>query len=72
MLMGLNGFSADLNAVRRFIANAVDIVVHLVRRPNASRAVATICEVAGSEDGVYLLREMFHSETDTGRRKAAS
>lgn len=71
MLMGLNGFSADLNAVRRFIANAVDIVVHLVRRPNASRVIASICEVTGSEDGVYLLREVFHNETDNGRRKAA-
>jgi pilus assembly protein CpaF len=70
MLMGLSGFSADLNAVRRFIANAVDIVVYLVRRPNASRAIAMICEVTGSEEGVYLLREVFHSENDTGRRKA--
>lgn len=69
MLMGLNGFSADLNTVRRFIANAVDIVVHLVRRPNASRAIATICEVTGSEDGVYLLRDKFHSEAGSGRRK---
>lgn len=69
MLMGLNGFSADLNAVRRFIANAVDIVVHLVRLPNASRAIATISEVTGSEEGVYLLREVFHNEADVGRRK---
>ncbi len=69
MLMGLNGFSADLNTVRRFIANAVDIVVHLVRRPDASRAIATICEVTGSENGIYLLRDKFHSEAGSGRRK---
>lgn len=70
MLIGLSGFSADLNSVRRFIANSVDIVVHLVRRPDASRAIASICEVTGLDNGVYLLREVFHSEADTGRRKA--
>ncbi len=35
MLMGMHGFSADLNSVRRFIASAVDLVVHVVRRPDA-------------------------------------
>ena len=69
MLMGLHGFSADLNAVRRFIASAVDIVVHVIRRPDASRGVAAICEVTGFEGGVYLLREGLHSADDTSRRK---
>jgi pilus assembly protein CpaF len=71
MLMGLNGFSADLNAVRRFIASAVDIVVHVVRRADASRAIGTISEVTGSENGVYLLREIYHCEASTARRKVA-
>ncbi|MGN6148892.1 MAG: CpaF family protein, partial [Rhizomicrobium sp.] len=65
MLMGMHGFSADLNAVRRFIASAIDLVVHVVRRSDASRGVAAICEVAGSEGGVYVLRDCFHSETQT-------
>ncbi|HKQ09997.1 MAG TPA: CpaF family protein [Rhizomicrobium sp.] len=69
MLMGLHGFSADLNAVRRFIASAVDIVVHVVRRPDASRGVAAICEVTGFEGGVYMLREGLHAADDTARRK---
>ena len=69
MLMGLHGFSADLNAVRRFIASAVDIVVHVVRRPDASRGVAAICEVTGFEGGVYMLRESLHATDDTSRRK---
>jgi pilus assembly protein CpaF len=71
MLMGLHGFSADLNSVRRFIASAVDLVVHVVRRPDASRGVAAICEVAGSEGGVYMLRDCFRSEADLARRKDA-
>lgn len=65
MLMGMHGFSADLNAVRRFIASAIDLVVHVVRRSDASRGVAAICEVAGSEGGIYVLRDCFRSETQT-------
>ena len=69
MLMGLHGFSADLNAVRRFIASAVDLVVHVVRRPDASRGIAAVCEITGFEGGTYLLREIMHSEADMARRK---
>ena len=69
MLVGLHGFSADLNAVRRFIASAVDLVVHVVRRPDASRGVAAICEVTGFDGGVYMLRESFRSDADAIRRK---
>jgi len=69
MLMGLHGFSADLNSVRRFIASAVDLVVHMVRRPDAGRAIAAISEVSDSQGGVYMLRDRFRSETDLIRRK---
>jgi pilus assembly protein CpaF len=69
MLMGLHGFSADLNAVRRFVAGAVDLVVHVVRRPDGSRGIASICEVTGCEGGVYMLRESMRSETHLERRK---
>jgi pilus assembly protein CpaF len=69
MLMGLHGFSADLNSVRRFIASAVDIVVHMVRRPDASRGIAAISEVTDSQGGVYMLRDCFRSEADIARRK---
>ncbi|HTT96774.1 MAG TPA: CpaF family protein [Rhizomicrobium sp.] len=69
MLMGLHGFSADLNSVRRFIASAVDLVVHLVRRPDASRGIAAISEVTDAQGGVYMLRDCFRSDTDMMRRK---
>ena len=70
MLMGLHGFSADLGAVRRFIAGAVDLVVHLARRGDGVRAVMGISEVVGVEGGVYVLRELFESG-DATRRKVA-
>src|ERR1700722_18288083 len=69
MLVGLHGFSTDLNSVRRFIAVAVDLVVHVVRRPDASRGVASICEVTGCEGGVYMLRESLRSGDHAERRK---
>jgi pilus assembly protein CpaF len=69
MLVGLHGFSADLASVRRFIASAVDIVVHVVRRADASRGVAAICEVADAQGGIYMLRECFRAEADPARKK---
>jgi len=71
MLVGLHGFSADLASVRRFIASAVDIVVHVVRRADASRGIAAICEVTDSQGGVYMLRECFRADADTTRKKEA-
>jgi pilus assembly protein CpaF len=71
MLVGLHGFSSDLNAVRRFIANAVDLVVHLVRRPDGGRAVAAISQVVGSEGGFYTLREVFNVDAPSRRKEAS-
>jgi pilus assembly protein CpaF len=69
MLVGLHGFSADLGAVRRFIAGAVDMVVHVIRKPDAGRSIATISQVVGVEGGVYVLRDMFCRDDDQMRRK---
>jgi pilus assembly protein CpaF len=69
MLMGLHGFSADLNAVRRFIAGAVDMVVHMARRGDGTRIVAAISEITGMENGIYMLREIFTAEDAAVRRK---
>jgi pilus assembly protein CpaF len=69
MLVGLHGFSSDLNAVRRFIANAVDLVVHLVRQPDGGRVVAAISQVIGAEGGVYMLREVFNTDAPCRRKE---
>jgi pilus assembly protein CpaF len=69
MLVGLHGFSADAGAIRRFIAGAIDIVVHIVRLPDARRALASINEVTGCEAGTYLMRERFRGDVEAGRRK---
>ncbi|HMM15440.1 MAG TPA: CpaF family protein [Parvibaculum sp.] len=59
MLIGLHGFSADLQAVRRFISGAIDIVVHVQRQTGGIRRIAAICEVTGMEGATYSMREIF-------------
>lgn len=68
MLIGLHGFSADLQAVRRFISSAIDIVVHLARRPDGKRKVLSVCEVVGMEGSTYALREIF-SEGEVAEKR---
>ncbi|MAB13612.1 CpaF family protein [Parvibaculum sp.] len=69
MLMGLYGFSSDLQAVRRFISGAIDIVVHISRRTDGVREIASICEVVGMEGPTYSLREVFTNGADRGRKR---
>ena len=68
MLIGLHGFSTDLQAVRRFISGAVHIVVHVSRRADGKRKVASICEVVGMEGPTYSLREIF-SDGEAEKRR---
>ena len=69
MLMGLYGFSSDLQSVRRFISGAIDIVVHIARRSDGGREIASICEVVGMEGPTYSMRESFTNGADRGRKR---
>ncbi|MFZ2470028.1 MAG: CpaF family protein [Parvibaculum sedimenti] len=72
MLIGLHGFSSDLQSVRRFIAGAVNIVVQVQRQSGGVRRIASICEVTGMEGATYSMREVFshadQAEGGNGRR----
>lgn len=70
MLIGLHGFSADLQAVRRFISGAIDIVLHLARQPDGKRKVLSVCEVVGMEGTAYALREIFTQFDEPGKKRA--
>lgn len=70
MLIGLHGFSADLQAVRRFISGAIDIVLHLARQPDGKRKVLSVCEVVGMEGPAYALREVFTQLEEPGQKRA--
>lgn len=57
--MVLMGVEMPLPAIRRQIASAVDIIVHLGRLRDHSRKVLEIMEVAGCKDGEILLSPLY-------------
>lgn len=57
--MVLLGADIPLMAVRRQIASAIDIIVHLGRLRDKSRRVLEICEVAGFADGEIELNRLY-------------
>ncbi|MCI8854063.1 MAG: CpaF family protein [Lachnospiraceae bacterium] len=58
-MMVLMGMDIPLDAIRRQIASALDLLVHLGRMPDGSRRVLEITEVVGYEQGNILLRPVF-------------
>lgn len=57
--MVLMGMEMPLDAIRRQIASAVDIIVHLGRLRDHSRKVLEIVEVAGYVDGEIVLSPLY-------------
>lgn len=57
--MVLSGADLPLSVVRRQIASAIDIFVHLSRLRDRSRRVIEISEVVGIDDGEVLLNPLF-------------
>lgn len=57
--MVLSTAPIPLDAVRKQIASAIDIIVHLSRLRDKSRKVVEICEVSGINDGEIKLNPLF-------------
>jgi pilus assembly protein CpaF len=70
MLVGLHGFSSDLQSVRRFIVSAVDIVVQMTRGPGGRRSLASVIEIAGLEGTHYAQREVYRDPEQNVRKGA--
>ena len=78
--MVLMGVELPLEAVRRQIASAVDVIIHLGRLRDGSRKVLEIAEVTGMREGlvelhtIYEFEEMVAGEEQkvTGRLRARS
>jgi len=70
MLMGLHGFSSDLDSVGRFIVSAVDIVVQTARGASGKRSVSNIVEITGIEGNHYSQREVYAGPEQTARKGA--
>lgn len=65
-MMVLMGMDIPLEAIRRQIASAIDLFIHLGRLPDGSRKVLEISEVSGYEKGSIRLKSCFSYEADTG------
>lgn len=68
--MVLMGIELPMEAVRRQIASAVDIIIHLGRLRDGSRKVTEICEVTGIENGQVQLTPLyeFEEQAEKGRK----
>lgn len=53
------GMEIPIKAIREYIANAIDLVVHVERLSDGRRKVTSISEITGMEDGVIALKEIF-------------
>ena len=57
--MVMMGADIPLEAIRNQIASAIDLMVHLARMKDGSRKVVEITEVAGYENGAYVMNPLF-------------
>lgn len=69
MLIGLHGFASELQAVRRFIAGAIDLVVHVQRQTGGLRRIGSVSELVGMEGPTYSMREIFQADEAVGMRR---
>ncbi len=65
-MMVLMGIEIPLDAVRRQIASAIDLFVHLGRLPDGSRRVLEITRILGYEKGNIRLEPLFSYESRAG------
>ncbi len=60
--MVLSGADLPVHVVRKQMASALDVIVHVSRFRDGSRKVAEICEVTGMEEGEVMLKSLFKFE----------
>ncbi|MBQ8184486.1 MAG: CpaF family protein [Lachnospiraceae bacterium] len=63
-MMVLMSLEIPLEAIRRQIASAIDLFVHLGRMPDGSRKVLEVTEVRGYEHGVIQMQPLFRYEPE--------
>lgn len=60
--MVLMGMEIPLSAIRRQIASAIDVVIHLGRLRDGSRKVLKLVEIIGYEDGEIQMQTLYEFE----------
>lgn len=59
VMVSMAGFELPVSVVRRYIASAITLVVHLARLKGGVRRVTRVTEITGLADGEYQTRELF-------------
>ncbi len=62
--MYLMAIDIPVDAIRMQIAEAVDVMVHLNRRRDGTRAVESVAELVGYEKGEYILNYLYEIDED--------
>lgn len=62
MLLHFGGWQGTETNLRRQIAGALDLIVHLARLPNGKRRVMAISEITGIQDEMVSLQDFFRYE----------
>ncbi len=53
------GMEIPIKALREYIENAIDIVVHIERLSDGRRKITSICEIVGFDEDTIKLKEIF-------------
>ena len=69
MMVLMSGVEFPLNAIRRQIASAVDIIIHLGRLRDKSRKVLEIVEITDFADGEVVTSPLFRFDGERLRRE---
>ena len=59
MLLGFGGLQTDQKTLRRYIANSIQLIVHVQRTSDGRRRVSSIAEVTGMEGDTFTLNQLF-------------
>ncbi|HBH61371.1 MAG TPA: pilus assembly protein CpaF [Nitrospiraceae bacterium] len=58
-LMAMTGINITIDAVRRYISSAINVLVHSARLVDGSRKIVSIQEITGMEGDVITMQEIF-------------
>jgi pilus assembly protein CpaF len=59
LMIALSGADLPSRIARQYIANAVDIVIHVTRLHTGHRRITRVSEVSGLKDGEYRMDDIF-------------
>jgi pilus assembly protein CpaF len=59
LMIALSGVELPTLIARQYIANAVQVLVHIARLATGERKVVRISELAGYHDGTYQIEDIF-------------